>query len=80
MNGRLEGLNDNMAAQSGAIPSPTEYIGHHMDHLKVGEGFWTLHVYTLVMSTLCAALVAFMLWRAARQATAGVPSKFLGFM
>ena len=71
-----------MAAEhgSGHGTSPTDYIGHHMDHLTVGEGFWTFHVDTLFMSALCAGLVAFMLWRAARAATSGVPSKYVGFI
>ena len=30
----------------------TEYINHHLTHLKVGEGFWSLHVDTIVMSVL----------------------------
>jgi len=70
-----------MAAEHGAGhgTSPTDYIVHHLTHYKVGEGFWSIHVDTLFMSSLLAALVAFVLWRAARAATSGVPSKFLGF-
>lgn len=70
-----------MAAEHGAGQgtSPTDYIVHHLTHLKVGEGFWTVHVDTLFMSTVLAALVGFVLWRAARAATSGVPSKFVGF-
>jgi F-type H+-transporting ATPase subunit a len=70
-----------MAAEHGAGhgTSPTDYIVHHLTHYSVGEGFWTIHVDTLFMSTVLAALVAFVLWRAARLATSGVPSKFLGF-
>lgn len=70
-----------MAAEHGAGhgTSPTDYIVHHLTHLKVGEGFWTWHIDTLLMSAGLAALVAFFLWSAARRATSGVPSKFLGF-
>lgn len=60
--------------------SPTDYILHHLTHLKVGEGFWTWHVDTLVMSTLLAITVGWVFWAAARKATAGVPGKFVGFI
>ncbi len=65
---------------SGHAPSPTEYITHHLEHLKVGEGFWTWHVDTLFMSALLAGVVGFVFWLAARRASAGVPSKFVGFV
>jgi len=70
-----------MAAEHGAGhgTSPTDYIVHHLTHLSVGEGFWTVHIDTLLMSAGLAALVAYFLWSAARRATTGVPSKFLGF-
>jgi F-type H+-transporting ATPase subunit a len=67
-----------MAAEQGQ--SPTEYIVHHMTHNSVGVGFWTWHVDTLVMSALLAFIVGFVLWRAARGATEGVPNKFVGFV
>jgi F-type H+-transporting ATPase subunit a len=72
-----------MAAEQGvehAAPSATDYITHHMTHLKVGEGFWAFHVDTLVMSAVLAAIVMFVFGRAARQATAGVPGRFLAFI
>lgn len=67
-----------MAAEHGK--SPTDYILHHLTHLKTGEGFWTWHVDTLLMSVALAAAVAFVFWLAARRATAGVPSRFVGFI
>ncbi|MEY4761333.1 MAG: hypothetical protein RLZZ200_1189 [Pseudomonadota bacterium] len=62
------------------VQSPTEYIVHHLTHNSVGSGFWTWHVDTLAMSAVLAVIVGFVFWRAARQATAGVPSKFVSFM
>ena len=58
--------------------TPASYIGHHLKFLQtpVGEGggFWTLHVDTLVTSTLLGVLVlGFITW-VVRGATAGVPS------
>jgi F-type H+-transporting ATPase subunit a len=72
-----------MAAEHGAenaAPSATDYIGHHMTHWKVGEGLTAIHVDTLIMSFSLAAIVAFVFWRAARQATPGVPGRFLAFI
>jgi F-type H+-transporting ATPase subunit a len=72
-----------MAAEHGAeqaAPSATDYISHHMTHWKVGEGLSAIHVDTLIMSFSLAALVAFVFWRAARQATPGVPGRFLAFI
>ena len=71
-----------MASEHGAehVQSPTDYIVHHLTHSTVGEGFWTWHIDTLVMSALLAFVVGFFFWRAARQATEGVPSKFVSFM
>ena len=60
--------------------TPTDYIVHHITHLKVGEGFWTWHVDTLLMSALLAILVGWVFRAAARRASAGVPGKFVGFI
>jgi len=49
--------------------SPSDYVNHHMTHLRVGHGFWTFHVDTLVMSAALAAFVAWLLWLAARRAS-----------
>ena len=72
-----------MAAEHGASPSPTDYIVHHLTHHAVelnDHWFWKIHVDTLVMSALLAFVVGFFLWRAAKGATTGVPSKFVGFV
>ncbi|HWL63318.1 MAG TPA: F0F1 ATP synthase subunit A [Steroidobacteraceae bacterium] len=72
-----------MAAEHGAeqaAPSATDYIDHHMTHFNVGEGFWSFHVDTLVMSAVLALIVMFVFGRAARQATSGVPGRFLAFI
>lgn len=69
-----------MAADHAAAPSATEYIGHHLGHLKVGEGLTAIHLDTLIMSAGLAAIVAWVFYRAARQATAGVPNRFVAFI
>ena len=55
-----------MAAELAETPS--EYVNHHMTHLTVGQGFWTVHIDTLVTSALLAAFVGWLLWLAARRA------------
>jgi F-type H+-transporting ATPase subunit a len=67
-----------MAAEHGQ--SPTDYIVHHMTHNAVGQGFWTWHVDTLVMSAITAAFVALLLWLGARRASIAAPSGLLGFV
>jgi F-type H+-transporting ATPase subunit a len=72
-----------MAAEHGAehaAPSATDYITHHMTHYTVGEGFWAFHVDTLVMSAALALIVMFVFGLAAKQATSGVPGRFLAFI
>ncbi|MEX2365419.1 MAG: F0F1 ATP synthase subunit A [Pseudohongiellaceae bacterium] len=58
-----------------AAPTPTEYVTHHLGHWKVGEGFWTFHVDTLVMSWILGLLMVWIFRMGARHATAGVPGK-----
>lgn len=71
-----------MATANGAEhgTAPTDYIVHHLHHFKVGEGFWTWHLDTLLMSSLLAVLVGWVFLAAARRASAGVPGKFVGFI
>ena len=59
-----------MAAEHGQ--SPTDYIVHHMTHNAVGQGFWTWHVDTLVMSAVTAAFVALLLWLGAGEHLSGL--------
>jgi len=68
-----------MAVEHGE--SPTEYVTHHLTHLKTGAGFWTFHVDTLVMSGALAVAVSFLLWWAARRVRNNTASTgFTGFV
>lgn len=58
----------------------TEYIVHHLTNLKVGTGFWSLHLDTLAISGLMGMLVFGLMWRVARSATAGVPGPLQNFI
>lgn len=54
--------------------SSAEFIQHHMTNLKIGEGFWSLHLDTLFFSILLGGLFCWWLRRMALKAHAGVPS------
>jgi F-type H+-transporting ATPase subunit a len=71
------------AAEHAAATGPansTQYITHHLTHLKVGEGFWTFHIDTMFMSVLMGLLALGLFWMAARKATTGVPGKWQAFV
>ena len=60
--------------------SPTEYVTHHLEHLAVGEGFWTLHIDTLFWSWVTGLIFLGVFYGAARAVTAGVPGKMQNFV
>jgi F-type H+-transporting ATPase subunit a len=64
-----------MASEHGHGETPTDYIVHHLTHLKVGQGFWTWHVDTLFMSALLAAITGFFLYVGARKVAAAAGNK-----
>jgi len=58
-----------------------EYIRHHLGHLQTGKqtsvaDFSVLNLDSAFWSLLLGVLGCFILWRAARKATAGVPGRF----
>ena len=54
----------------------SEYINHHLTNLAVGEGFWTLHLDTLIVSWVLGLCFLLSFWFAAKRATSGVPGGF----
>ncbi|MEL7312029.1 MAG: F0F1 ATP synthase subunit A [Pseudomonadota bacterium] len=68
-----------MASEAGK-QTATEYVSHHLEHLTIGEGFWTLHVDTLFWTWFCGLIFITLFWTAARRATSGVPGKFQAFI
>ena len=65
----------------GQGPTPGEYIRHHLVHMtnKKQESivdFSVINIDSVVVSVLLGMLICFVLWRAARQAHAGVPGRF----
>jgi len=66
-------------------PSATEYIVHHLTHLATGKqkfivDFSIVNVDTIFFSVACIGLTLFLLHRAARAATPGVPGRFQAFV
>ena len=62
-----------MAAHGGEQTS-AEFIQHHMTNLVVGEGFWAVHIDTLLFSILLGVAFCYFLRRMALKAHSGVPS------
>ncbi len=67
-------------AVAAAGSSPTEYVSHHLVHLTVGEGLWSLHIDTILFSLLTGGLMLLIMWLGARRATSGVPGKLQNFV
>ena len=66
-------------AESGA-PTSGEYIVHHLTNLHAGEGFWTFHLDTLIVSGLLGLVVFGFMLLLARKASSGVPSGWQNFV
>jgi F-type H+-transporting ATPase subunit a len=69
------------AAAAGQGPTAGEYIIHHLTHLqnKTPAGPFDLSVFnydSILFAVLTGVLGCFLLWRAARKATPGVPGRF----
>ncbi|MGH8558442.1 MAG: F0F1 ATP synthase subunit A [Methylococcales bacterium] len=58
----------------------TGYIVHHLTPLSTGEGFWTLHLDTLFFSASLGAFFLFWFYKAASNATSGVPGGLQNFV
>lgn len=68
-------------ATEGVGPTPGEYIRHHLVHLtnKKQESivdFSVINIDSVVVNVILGIFVCFFLYRAARQATSGVPGRF----
>ncbi|MCL2893848.1 MULTISPECIES: F0F1 ATP synthase subunit A [Brenneria] len=60
---------------SGEISTPQEYIGHHLTHLQVGTGFWSINIDSMFFSIALGVLFLVIFRRVAKNATSGVPGK-----
>ena len=69
-----------MAAEGQALTSG-DYIVHHLTHLQTGKpkglvDFSVLNFDSIIFSILLGVVACYLLWRAARTATPGVPGRF----
>ncbi len=58
----------------------SEYIVHHLTNNVVGEGFWSFHIDTLLVSGVLGAVVFGLMYLVARGVTAGVPGPAQNFV
>lgn len=58
----------------------TEYITHHLTNLRAGEGFWSVHLDTLIVSGLLGLLLFGAMAVAARKASSAVPGSWQNFV
>ncbi|MCP5153460.1 MAG: F0F1 ATP synthase subunit A [Ectothiorhodospiraceae bacterium] len=69
-----------MSAQGHGPATVTDYIVHHLTNLKVGEGFWTLHLDTLFFSIVLGGLFAWVFYSVAKRVDSGVPRGLQSFV
>jgi F-type H+-transporting ATPase subunit a len=65
---------------TGEVLTPQVYISHHLTHLQVGSGFWTVNIDSMIFSVLLGALFIWLFRRVAVKATSGVPGKLQCFV
>src|SRR5215469_16254796 len=67
-----------MALDTAAGEAPAtsaDYIKHHLEFLTSGQGFYALHLDSIFIHLLLAALFLAVLFSVARKVTPGVPGK-----
>lgn len=69
-----------MSEHAYAPANPTEYIQHHLQFAKMGEGFWTIHLDTFWVALILGFLFVGLFAYVGRRATAGVPGRLQNFI
>ncbi|MDO2949626.1 F0F1 ATP synthase subunit A [Aeromonas simiae] len=67
-------------AATGEVLTTQEYISHHLHHLQVGSGFWTVNIDSMIFSVALGVLFIWLFRRVAVKATSGVPGKLQCFV
>jgi F-type H+-transporting ATPase subunit a len=74
-------------AAHSAGPTASEYIVHHLAHFNSSGkpqekivDFSIINYDSVIISVLLAVVVAFLMWRAAKAVTTGVPTRFVGMV
>jgi len=65
---------------SDEVLTSQEYISHHLTFLNTGQGFWSINLDSMAISVFLGVLMLWLLRRAFKKATTGVPGKFLCFI
>jgi len=60
--------------------SSSDYIKHHLHHLSVGDGFWAVHLDTVVVSWIVGLSFLVLLRTASKNVTSDVPNKLQNFV
>jgi len=60
--------------------SGSEYIKHHLHHLSVGDGFWAVHIDTLIVSWILGLFFLSIFRSVAKNASSGVPNGLQNFV
>lgn len=71
-----------MSAES-TVLTPQSYVEHHLKNLKIdfgSEGFWSVHLDSIIMAVLLGVLVLFFFYSVARKAKITAPSKIQVFV
>lgn len=63
-----------------ATANPTEYIGHHLHNLSIGDGFWSLNLDTLFFGWVTAGFLAFIAYKVGKNINPDTPSGLQNFM
>ena len=67
-------------AATGEALTTQGYISHHLHHLQVGSGFWTVNIDSMIFSVILGALFIWIFRKVAATATSGVPGKLQCFV
>lgn len=73
-------INNNRVRNIMSASTPQEYIGHHLKHLQVGSGFWSINVDSMFFSIALGILFLVIFRKVAKNATSGVPGKLQTFV
>lgn len=73
-------INNNRVRNIMSASIPQKYIGHHLKHLQVGSGFWSINVDSMFFSIALGILFLVIFRKVAKNATSGVPGKLQTFV
>jgi len=60
--------------------SGSEYIKHHLHHLSIGDGFWAVHLDTIIISWIIGISFLFVLRTVAKNVTSDAPNALQNFV